>query len=94
MAAIQNNFTKYTPTAGIAELKKAIQASYQAEQEYAAKDNQIVVSPGSKYGLFLLLQAVIDPGDEVIVPLPYLGLLSGNGEILRRPGGLRRSSAA
>jgi aspartate aminotransferase len=71
VAAIRNNFTKYTPTAGIAELKKAIQASYQAEQGYGAKDNQIVVSPGSKYGLFLLLQAVIDPGDEVIVPLPY-----------------------
>ena len=35
------------------------------------QDNQIVVSPGSKYGLFLLLQAVVDPGDEVIVPLPY-----------------------
>ena len=71
VAAIQSNFTKYTPTAGIAELKKAIQTSYQAEQEYAAKDNQIVVSPGSKYGLFLLLQAIIDPGDEVIVPLPF-----------------------
>lgn len=71
IAAIQNNFTKYTPTSGIAELKKAIQASYQAEQEYAAQDNQIVVSPGSKYGLFLLLQAVIDPGAEVIVPLPF-----------------------
>ena len=69
--AIQGNFTKYTPTAGIAELKKAIQASYQAEQEYAAGESQIVVSPGSKYGLFLLLQAVVDPGDEVIVPLPY-----------------------
>ncbi|HUU05936.1 MAG TPA: pyridoxal phosphate-dependent aminotransferase [Patescibacteria group bacterium] len=71
MAAIRDDFTKYTPTAGIAELKKAIQASYQAEQKYAAKDNQIVVSPGSKYGLFLLLQAIVDPGDEVIVPLPF-----------------------
>jgi aspartate aminotransferase len=71
VAAIQNNFTKYTPTSGIAELKKAIQVSYQAEQDYAAKDAQIVVSPGSKYGLFLLLQAVIDPGAEVIVPRPY-----------------------
>ncbi len=71
IAAIQNNFTKYTPTSGIAELKKAIQVSYQAEQEYAAMENQIVVSPGSKYGLFLLLQAVIDPGAEVIVPLPF-----------------------
>ncbi|MFH2107629.1 MAG: pyridoxal phosphate-dependent aminotransferase [Chrysiogenia bacterium] len=70
-AAIRNNFTKYTPTSGIAELKKAIQDSYQAEQAYAAKDSQIVVSPGSKYGLFLLLQAIVDPGDEVIVPLPF-----------------------
>ena len=69
--AIKGNFTKYTPTSGIAELKKAIQASYQAEQEYSAKESQIVVSPGSKYGLFLLLQAIVDPGDEVIVPLPY-----------------------
>jgi aspartate aminotransferase len=70
-AAIRNNFTKYTPTSGIAELKKAIRDSYQAEQAYAAKDSQIVVSPGSKYGLFLLLQAIVDPGDEVIVPLPF-----------------------
>jgi aspartate aminotransferase len=69
--AIQKNFTKYTPTSGIAELKKAIRVSYLAEQEFEATDAQIVVSPGSKYGLFILLQAVIDTGDEVIVPLPY-----------------------
>ncbi len=69
--AIQKNFTKYTPTSGIAELKKAIRTTYLVEQEYEAKDAQIVVSPGSKYGLFILLQAIIDPGDEVIVPLPY-----------------------
>ena len=71
MEAIRSNFTKYTPTSGIAELKKAIRASYLAEQGFEAKDSQIVVSPGSKYGLFILLQAVVDPGDEVIVPLPY-----------------------
>ncbi len=71
MEAIQKNFTKYTPTSGIAELKKAIRASYLAEQEFDAKDAQIVVSPGSKYGLFILLQAVVNPGDDVIVPLPY-----------------------
>ncbi|MDD8012037.1 MAG: pyridoxal phosphate-dependent aminotransferase [Acidobacteriota bacterium] len=69
--AIRSNFTKYTPTSGIAELKKAIRASYLAEQGVEAKDSQIVVSPGSKYGLFILLQAVVNPGDEVIVPLPY-----------------------
>lgn len=71
IAAIRGNFTKYTPAAGIAELKKVIRATYLADQEYEAQDAQIVVSPGSKYGLFILLQAAIDPGDEVIVPLPY-----------------------
>ncbi len=71
IAAIRGNFTKYTPTSGIAELKKVIRATYLAEQEYEAGDAQVVVSPGSKYGLFILLQALIDPGDEVIVPLPY-----------------------
>ena len=71
MEAIRGNFTKYTPTSGIAELKKAIRASYLAEQGIEAKDAQVVVSPGSKYGLFILLQAVVEPGDEVVLPLPY-----------------------
>lgn len=71
IAAIKNNFTKYTQTSGIAELKKAIQLVYLQEQGFAATEKQIVVSPGSKYSLFLLLQAVIDPGDEVIIPRPY-----------------------
>jgi aspartate aminotransferase len=71
IAAIKNNFTKYTSTSGIAELKKAIQLVYLQEQGFAAAEKQIVVSPGSKYSLFLLLQAAIDPGDEVIIPRPY-----------------------
>ncbi len=71
IAAIQNNFTKYTPTSGIAELKKAIQQAYRQEQAVAATEKQILVSPGSKYSLFLLLQALINSGDEVIVPRPY-----------------------
>jgi aspartate aminotransferase len=69
--AIQKNFTKYTQTSGIAELKKAIQQVYLQEQGFAATEKQIVVSPGSKYSLFLMLQAVINPGDEVIIPRPY-----------------------
>jgi aspartate aminotransferase len=71
IAAIRNNFTKYTSTSGITELKKAIQHVYLQEQGFAAGEKQIVVSPGSKYSLFLLLQAVINPGDEVIIPRPY-----------------------
>jgi aspartate aminotransferase len=71
IAAIKNNFTKYTQTSGIADLKKAVQRIYLQEQGFAASEKQIVVSPGSKYSLFLLLQALIDPGDEVIIPRPY-----------------------
>ncbi len=71
IAAIRGDFTKYTPTSGIADLKQAIRAAYLAEQDYEAQDAQIVVSPGSKYGLFVLLQALVNPGDEVIVPLPF-----------------------
>ncbi|MCX6555023.1 MAG: pyridoxal phosphate-dependent aminotransferase [Candidatus Aminicenantes bacterium] len=71
IAAIKKNFTKYTTTSGIAELKKAVQKVYEREQGFTAAEMQIVVSPGSKYSLFLLLQAVIDPGDEVIIPRPY-----------------------
>ncbi len=69
--AIRQNFTKYTPTAGLFELKNAIRQQYLVEQGFEPQDNRIVVSAGSKFGLFLLLQSVIDPGDEVIVPLPY-----------------------
>lgn len=71
VTAILKDFTKYTQTSGIAELKKAIQQVYQQEQGFAATEKQILVSPGSKYSLFLLLQALIDPGDEVIIPRPY-----------------------
>jgi aspartate aminotransferase len=71
IAAIQDNFTKYTQTSGIAELKKAIHDIYLQEQGFATTEKQVVVSPGSKYSLFLLLQALVDPGDEVIIPRPY-----------------------
>ena len=70
--AIQKNFTKYTPTSGIAELKKAIRASLSGRsRNLPPRKTRSWSRPGSKYGLFILLQAVIDPGDEVIVPLPY-----------------------
>lgn len=71
ISAIQANFTKYTATPGIQDLKKAVRTSYLREQSHEPTDAEIVVSPGSKYSLFLLLQAVIDPGDEVIIPQPY-----------------------
>jgi len=71
ITAIQKNFTKYTSTSGIVDLKKAIRENYLKEQGFAPEDTEIIVSPGSKFGMFLLLQAAVDPGEEVILPLPY-----------------------
>ncbi len=69
--AIRNNFTKYTPVAGIPELKDAIRESYLSEQGFEPKNGEIVVTPGSKFGLYLIIQAITDPNDEIIVPKPY-----------------------
>jgi len=71
IAAIRADQTRYTTTSGTAALKKAIRQTVSADLGREATDNEIVVSPGSKYGLFLLMQAVVDPGTEVIVPRPY-----------------------
>lgn len=69
--AINDNFTKYTAVTGIPTLKEAIAKSYFREQGYSPDASEIVVTPGSKYGLFLIIQSVIDRDDEVIVPKPY-----------------------
>ncbi|MEN8152947.1 MAG: pyridoxal phosphate-dependent aminotransferase [Acidobacteriota bacterium] len=69
--AIKEDFTKYTTVSGIPELKDAIRDTYAREQGFTPDEKEIIVTPGSKFGLYLLLQAVINPGDEVIVPRPY-----------------------
>jgi aspartate aminotransferase len=71
IAAIRQNYTKYTTTSGIKELKQAISKCYEKEQCYAPAENEILVSGGSKYGGFLLMLALVEKGDEVILPLPY-----------------------
>ncbi len=69
--AIEENFTKYTPVSGIPELKDAIKETYLKEQGYAPSEESIIVTPGSKFGLYVLLQALTDRGDEIIIPKPY-----------------------
>jgi len=69
--AINDNFTKYTSVTGIPGLKKAIALNYKKEQGFLPEDKEIIVTPGSKYGLYLIIQALIDEGDEVIIPKPY-----------------------
>jgi len=69
--AIRDNFTKYTASDGILTLRKAIAKRLKEDfgVEYAPK--QIIVSAGAKSSLFHLVQALVDEGEEVIVPSPY-----------------------
>jgi aspartate aminotransferase len=69
--AINEGFTKYTATAGIPELLKAISGKLKRDNNLDYTPNQIIVSNGAKQSLFNLFQAVIDEGDEVIIPAPY-----------------------
>jgi aspartate aminotransferase len=71
IAAINKGQTKYTPVGGIPSLKQAIVAKLKRDNglDYSAK--QILVSCGGKQSFFNLALAVINPGDEVIIPAPY-----------------------
>ncbi len=69
--AIDSNFTKYTPASGIIELKKAIASNLKQELNYKPDIDQIIVTPGSKFGIYSLFQATINKSEEVIIPLPY-----------------------
>lgn len=69
--AIQGGFTKYTPSTGTPELKKAIQEKFKKENNLEYSPEQIIVSSGAKHCLFNILLSVINEGDEVILGLPY-----------------------
>jgi aspartate aminotransferase len=69
--AINKNFTKYTPAGGTAELKAAIVARHKADYGTDYSPAECAVTVGGKYGIFTVVQALIDAGDEVIVPVPY-----------------------
>jgi aspartate aminotransferase len=69
--AISSNFTKYTATGGMPQLKEAIAARCTSEQGLAYKASQICVHNGGKESIFLATQAILDRGDECIIPAPY-----------------------
>jgi aspartate aminotransferase len=69
--AIHKGFTKYTAVDGIASLKKAIIHKFARENQLTYHLSQVVTTCGVKHGLYNLMQAVINPGDEVIIPAPY-----------------------
>ncbi|MGJ8664243.1 MAG: pyridoxal phosphate-dependent aminotransferase [Marinicella sp.] len=69
--AIQQGQTKYTAVDGTPELKQAIMGKLLRENHVSYQANELLVSCGAKHSIFNLLNAVINPGDEVIIPTPY-----------------------
>lgn len=69
--AIQSGFTKYTAVDGTAELKQAIIDKLQRDNQLNYQADQVLVSCGGKQSFFNLAQAMLDEGDEVIIPSPY-----------------------
>jgi aspartate aminotransferase len=69
--AIQEGFTKYTPTEGILELREAIVTKLRKDNQLEYIPAQILVSAGVKQSLHNLTQSVLDEGDEAIIPAPY-----------------------
>ena len=69
--AIRKGKTKYTPAAGIVELRKAAAARLKADCGLDYDYTQIVVASGAKHNVYIALAVLINPGDEVIVPAPY-----------------------
>jgi len=69
--AIDEGFTKYTPSSGIPELREAICEKFKKDNGLDYTPDQILVSCGAKHSIYNALQAMIDPGDEVIFQAPY-----------------------
>src|SRR5271165_5311557 len=71
IAAINNNFTKYTAVGGTAELRDAIVMRHAADFRSDYKREECMASVGGKHALFNAIQVLVDHGDEVILPVPY-----------------------
>jgi aspartate aminotransferase len=69
--AIDDGYTFYTPVAGYPELREAISAKFKRENGLEYGTDQIVVSTGAKHSIMNAVFALVNPGDEVIVPTPY-----------------------
>ena len=69
--AINSGFTRYTNVDGMPELKDAIIAKFQRDNGIRYERNQILVSSGAKQTIFNLCMALLDSGDEAIIPAPY-----------------------
>jgi len=69
--ALEQNFTKYTPAGGTTELKKALCERHAQDFGTSYKPAECLVTVGGKHVIFNLTQALVNPGDEVVIPVPY-----------------------
>ena len=69
--AIDDGFTKYTPVGGTPSLKNAVIAKFKRDNGFDYNNREVIVGVGGKQTIFNLVLAVINPGDEVIIPAPY-----------------------
>jgi len=69
--AIDDNFSHYTPVPGLGELRTALSKKFKRDNKLTYAADEIVVSTGAKQSLAQLMLALVNPGDEVIVPAPY-----------------------
>jgi aspartate aminotransferase len=69
--AIEDNYTRYTPSSGIEALRQAVCDRLKADCGLVYTPSQIVVSNGAKQSLYLALKAITNPGDEIVLPAPY-----------------------
>ena len=69
--ALEQNFTKYTPAGGTGELKAAVCERHAKDFGTAYSPSECIITVGGKHVIFNLTQALVNPGDEVVIPVPY-----------------------
>ena len=69
--ALRKGMTKYTEVKGIEPLREAISEKYRREHDLSYRKEDVLVSCGAKHSVYNILQAVVNPGDEVLIPAPY-----------------------
>ena len=85
--AIEENFTRYTPAGGIPELKQAVTSWHARDFGTAYEPSECIATVGGKHAIFNCMAALIDDGDEVVLPSPYWVTFF---DVIRYHGGARR----
>ncbi len=87
IAALEAGKTKYTSAAGLPELRAAVAERYREDEGVSFRNDEVVITSGGKHALYLACQALLERGDEVVVPTPHWPTFS---EAVRLAGGQAR----